>query len=184
MSKVFAPLILQIVAATPDCTPGKVHAELSKHATYVTVVRDMAQLVKKGRLFVSGPRGFKRYFVDQASADAWSINPYHSPAVCKARRTAMQSACERRRYAARKESMPPKEPRAPKPLKLAKPKVAVQGMFKRPSPAHMAAFKQSTAHHPEHIKAKNYPSGIDNRFTPVEPFPKIWSALPIGSYPW
>lgn len=47
-----------------------------------------------------------------------------------------------------------------------------------------AAFKLATAYHPEHIKTEYCPAGIDSRYTPVEPFPKIWSALPIGSYPW
>lgn len=45
-----------------------------------------------------------------------------------------------------------------------------------------AKFKNKDAYRPKSVKTQYCPAGIDSRYTPVEPFPKIWSALPIGVY--
>lgn len=45
-----------------------------------------------------------------------------------------------------------------------------------------AAFKAQTAYRPAHVKVQRCPAGIDQRFTPCEPFPKIFSSMRIGTY--
>lgn len=118
---------------------------------------------RAGLIVTNNNKRFALYFLTVEDVEKWRV-------WWEKDRYERKKAGVMKRYWAMRAKLPPK------PVKFCLP----PSEKKATSPA--AKFKALPAYHPKDVKTQYCPAGIDHRHTAVEPFPKVFSSLPIGVY--